>query len=54
MDEMIVGLIAVVLVGVFFGFYVVTLKALPLTIIFLGVFALIMAHFIESVRKGKG
>ncbi|MFQ5916007.1 MAG: hypothetical protein ACE5JS_22765 [Nitrospinota bacterium] len=53
MSDFIVGLIAVVMVGLFFGFYLITLAALPLTIIFLGVFALIVADLITSVRKGK-
>lgn len=53
MSNFIIGLIAVGLVGLFFGFYLVQLNALPLTIIFLGVFALIVADFIQSVRKGK-
>lgn len=53
MDNLIAGLIAVVMVALFFGFYLVTLGALPLTIIFLGVFALIAVDFIQSVRKGK-
>ncbi len=53
MSDLITGLIAVVLVGLFFGLYLVQLNALPLTIIFLGVFALIVADFIQSVRKGK-
>ncbi len=53
MSDLIIGLIAVGLIGLFFGFYLVALNALPLTIIFLGVFALIVADFIQSVRKGK-
>lgn len=54
MDELIAWIIAVTLVGVFFAFYLFSLMALPLTVIFLGVFALIVMQFIEAMREGKG
>lgn len=53
MSNLILGLIALVMVGVFFGFYLISLGDLPLTIIFLGVFALVVVDFLQSVRKGN-
>ncbi|MEE8152949.1 MAG: hypothetical protein V3T76_07920 [candidate division NC10 bacterium] len=53
MDNVITGLIAVLLISVFLGFYAVTLESLPLSIIILSVLALVLFDFVQSVRKGK-
>jgi hypothetical protein len=53
MTNFISGLIAVVLISVFFGFYAVTLESIPLWIILVGVLALIVIDFVQSVRKGN-
>jgi hypothetical protein len=52
-DNVITGLIAVLLISVFLGFYAVTLESLPLSIIILSVLALVLFDFVQSVRKGK-
>jgi hypothetical protein len=46
-------LIAVVLISAFLLFYAVTLKTLPLWIIIVGVLALVVLDFVQSVKKGK-
>lgn len=53
MGNFIAGLIAVVLISVFLLFYAVTLKSLPLWIIIVGVLALVVIDFVQSVRKDK-
>ena len=53
MSSFILGLIATLLVGLFFGFYLVTLHSLPLGIIFVAVFALAVFDFIDTTRKKK-
>lgn len=50
MGNIIAGLIAVVLISVFLLFYAVTLKTLPLWIIIVGVLALVVLDFVQSVR----
>ncbi|MFQ5848256.1 MAG: hypothetical protein ACE5IQ_11385 [Candidatus Methylomirabilales bacterium] len=54
MDDLIAGLIAIVLVAVFFSFYLFSLMALPLAVIFIAVFGLLVIQFIENMRAGKG
>ncbi|MEE9539823.1 MAG: hypothetical protein V3W10_10865, partial [candidate division NC10 bacterium] len=51
--NVIAGLIAVVLISAFLLFYAVTLKTLPLWIIIVGVLALVVLDFVQSVKKGK-
>lgn len=53
MGNVIAGLIAVLLISVFLGFYAVTLESTPLWIIILSVLALVLFDFVQSVRKGK-
>ncbi len=53
MSNFILGLIATILVGVYFGFYLVTLHSLPLAIIFVAVFALAVIDFLETTIKKK-
>lgn len=53
MGNFIAGLIAVVLISVFLLFYAVTLESLPLWIIIVGVLALVVIDFVQSVRKDK-
>ena len=53
MSNFILGLIALVLVGLFFGFYAVSLRSVPLVIIFAGVFAMAVIEFIGTLRNGK-
>ncbi|MFQ5802983.1 MAG: hypothetical protein ACE5JQ_08830 [Candidatus Methylomirabilales bacterium] len=53
MGNVIAGLIAIVLISAFLLFYAVTLKTLPLWIIIVGVLALVMLDFVQSVRKGN-
>jgi len=53
MSNFILGLIATLLVGLYFGFYLVTLHSLPLGIIFIAVFALAVVDFIETTKKKK-
>lgn len=50
MGNIIAGLIAVVLISVFLLFYAVTLNTLPLWIIIVGVLALVVLDFVQSVR----
>lgn len=54
MGDLIGGIVALVLIFVFMGFYVVGLHALPFTIIVVAVGALILIEFVEGVWKGKG
>ncbi len=53
MSNFILGLIATLLVGLYFGFYLVTLHSLPLGIIFIAVFALAVVDLIETTIKKK-
>lgn len=53
MSSFILGLIATLMVGLYFGFYLVSLRSLPLGIIFLAVFALAVYDFIETTRNKK-
>lgn len=53
MSNLIGGLIAVLLVLAFLGFYAVSLRSLPLWIIIVAVLALVMVDFFQSVRKDK-
>jgi len=53
MSNFILGLIAMLLLGLFFGFYLVKLHSVPLAIIFVGVFALAVIEFIGTNRKGN-
>lgn len=53
MSNFILGLIAILLLGLFYGFYAVKLHSVPLAIIFVGVFALAVIEFIGTNRNGK-
>jgi len=47
------GLVSVVLVLGFLGFYAVGIHALPFTIIVIGVGAMIVMEFVQSLRNSK-
>jgi F0F1-type ATP synthase assembly protein I len=53
MSSFILGLISTILVGLYFGFYLLALRSLPLGIIFAVVFALAVVDFIETTRKKR-
>ena len=50
--ELVAGVIALTLVLVFLGNYAVVLNALPLWIIIIGILALPLADFVQTLRKG--
>ena len=54
MDNIITGLIAVVLLVVFLGFYAYKIISVPLWIIIAGILALAIYDFYDSVQKGEG
>jgi hypothetical protein len=51
MSSFILGLFATLLVGVYFGFYLVKLHSIPLGIIFVAVYALAWIDFITTTRN---
>jgi uncharacterized membrane protein YeaQ/YmgE (transglycosylase-associated protein family) len=53
MTNFILGLIGTLLVGLYFGFYLVTLHSLPLGVIFVAVYALAVYDFIDTTRQRK-
>lgn len=53
MANLITGLIGVVLVAVFLGFYAIGIRSLPLSIIVVAIMMLVLADFIQTVRKGN-
>lgn len=53
MDDLITGLIGVALFGLFLGFYAFGIGAIPFGIIVLAVLILVVAEFVEGIRKGK-
>ncbi len=54
MDNIITGLIAIVMIVVFLGFYAYKVISVPLWIIIAGILALVVYDFYESVKKGEG
>ena len=54
MDNIITGLIAVTMLVVFLGFYAYKIISVPLWIIIVGVLALAIYDFYDSVQKGEG
>ena len=52
MTNLITGLVGVVIVLVFLGYYAVTLKSIPLWLIIVAIIAMVVADFIQSLRKG--
>jgi hypothetical protein len=50
---LITGIIGIVLVAAFLGFMVVWVKALPLIIIVVGVLALLIYDFVQTMRAGE-
>lgn len=53
MDDLITGLIGVLLIGLFLGFYAFGIGAIPFGIIVVAVLAMIVAEFIEGIKKRK-
>ncbi len=54
MDNIIAGVIGVAMIVVFLGFYVIKLNSIPLWIIIVGIIAMILYEFYESIVKGEG
>ncbi len=54
MDNIIAGVIGVAMIVVFLGFYVIKLNSIPLWIIIIGIIAMILYEFYESIAKGEG
>jgi hypothetical protein len=50
---LITGIIGIVLVAAFLGFMVAWVKALPLIIIVVGVLALLIYDFVQTMRAGE-
>ncbi|HXF54454.1 MAG TPA: hypothetical protein VNK52_10065 [Hyphomicrobiaceae bacterium] len=50
MTNLITGIIGIAMVVAFAGFMVIWVPALPLIIIFVSVFLLLLADFVQSVR----
>ncbi|MGI9332863.1 MAG: hypothetical protein ACR2RL_06855 [Gammaproteobacteria bacterium] len=50
--ELVAGVIAIVLVVVFLGNYAIVLNTLPLWIIIVGILALPLADFVQTLLKG--
>jgi hypothetical protein len=53
LTALITGIIGIVLVAAFLGFMVVWVKALPLIIIVVGVLALLIYDFVQTMRAGE-
>lgn len=53
MTNLVTGLIGVVLVSVFLGFYAVGMRSLPFTIIVVAVSGMVVADFVQSVKNEK-
>jgi hypothetical protein len=53
MDNIITGVIAVTMLVVFLGFYAYKIVSVPLLIILVGVLALAVYDFYDSVQKGE-
>lgn len=53
MDDLITGLVGLVLIGLFLGFYAFGIGAIPFGIIVVAVLAMIVAEFIEGIKKRK-
>lgn len=54
MMNLVTGVVGIVLVGLFLGFMVWWIKEVPLTLIVLGVMALLAYDFVLSLRSGNG
>ena len=54
MDNLITGLISIVLLFLFLGFYAYKVISVPLWIIIAGVLVMVVYDFYESVTKGEG
>ncbi len=54
MDNIITGLIAIVLLVFFLGFYAYKVISIPLWIIIAGILAMVIYDFYESVKKSEG
>lgn len=53
MANLITGLIGVLLVAVFLGYYAVMIGSIPLWIIIAVIVAVILFEFIQSIRRGR-
>ena len=53
MSSFMLGLFATLLVGVYFGFYLVKLHSIPLGIIFVGIYVLAWIDFITTTRNSQ-
>ncbi|MFQ5840562.1 MAG: hypothetical protein ACE5HK_07555 [Candidatus Methylomirabilales bacterium] len=53
MSNLISGVIAVLVVVTFLGYYAVRLESIPLWIIIVGVLAMILLDFVQSLRNGQ-
>ncbi len=54
MARILVGLVSVILMGVFLGSLVIAIKSIPFGIIATAGLGIIIYDFVESVRKGNG
>ncbi len=53
MDDLITGLVGVALIGLFLGFYAFGIGAIPFGVIVVAVLLMLVAEFVEGIRKGK-
>lgn len=53
MDDLITGLVGVALIGLFLGFYAFGIGAIPFGVIVVAVLLMVVAEFVEGIRKGK-